>query len=175
MIFIVKELRGRDSVIRLEWLKRGCWKHNWFIGLGLKVEVYGQDIFCHVFSQWQGIYRLAKCYWADEFIKLTCHPREFWCGGAEWHGDENFSSPSLLSWKQKQIPRQLVFLLWLRNIWAERWDPRHALAWRTSTRTAWPQKVSMIERVIDWFRPPHFETTPREFLESRLLQDILNS
>lgn len=134
-------------------VKRGCWKHHWFIGLGLKVEVYGQDIFCHVFSQWQGIYRLAKCYWADEFIKLTCHPREFWCGDTEWPGDENFSGPSLLSWKQKRIPRQLVFLLWLRNIWAGRWDSRHVRAWRTSTRKPGPQKAQGEGHRLIWAIP----------------------
>ena len=143
------------------------------------MEVYGQGIFCHVFSLWQGIYRLAKCYWADEFIKLTCcHPREFWwgggAGGTRRLGHETFSYLRLLSWKQKRPPRQSVFLLWLRNIWAERWDLRHELTWRTFTRTAWPQK-RLRERVVDWFGPSHFETAPREFLDLRILQDILNS
>ena len=29
--------------------KKGCWKHNWYIVLGLQVEVYGQDIFVMYF------------------------------------------------------------------------------------------------------------------------------
>lgn len=105
------------------------------------MEVYGQDPFCPVFSQWRGICRLAKCYWVEESDWPDIP------GNSDLGALGSLAMTSLgpllqLSWKQKQILKLLVHFPWFRSIWIGSWDLRRVLAWRTCTGTAWLQKGS---------------------------------
>lgn len=102
------------------------------------MEVYGQDPFCHVFSQWWGICRLAKCYWVEE-SDWPDIPGNSDVGALGSLALTSLGPLVQLSRKQKQIWKLLVRFPWFRNICIGSWDLRRVLAWRTCSRTAWLQ------------------------------------